>query len=115
MRLANPIVVAHDGFEGLAALRGEAGAPIVEHPCIVLLDLSMPRMGGIEFLEVLRADSVLTSTVVFVMTTSAEERDRLAAYKHHIAGYIVKKDLSNDGLAKAIEMLDHYWRVVELP
>jgi CheY-like chemotaxis protein len=115
MRLANTLLVARDGVEGLTMIRGEGGQEPLERPYIVLLDLSMPRMGGIEFLEVLRADPQLTSTVVFVMTTSAEERDRVAAYKHHIAGYIVKHDLSSDGLSKAIDMLDHYWRVVELP
>jgi CheY-like chemotaxis protein len=115
MRLANPLLVARDGIEGLAILRGQGDLPALDRPYIVLLDLSMPRMGGIEFLEALRADPVLTGTVVFVLTTSAEEGDRVAAYQRHVAGYIVKSDLSGEGLSKAIDMLDHYWRVVELP
>jgi len=115
MKLANTLLVARDGLEGLAILQGAGGTPPLARPYIVLLDLNMPRMGGIEFLEVLRADADLTGTVVFVLTTSAEERDRVAAYEQHVAGYIVKQHLDNDGLSKAIDMLDHYWRVVELP
>jgi len=115
MRLANTLLLARDGVEALELMRGSNGSTRLEPPYIVMLDLSMPRMGGIEFLEVLRADAGLTSTIVFVLTTSAEERDRVAAYKHHVAGYIVKQDIGGDGLSKAIDMLDHYWRVVELP
>ena len=115
MRLANTLLIARDGVDGLDMLRGADGRAALERPYIVLLDLNMPRMGGIEFLEVLRADPVLTGTVVFVLTTSAEERDRVAAYQKHVAGYIVKQDLGGEGLSKAIDMLDHYWRVVELP
>ena len=115
MKLANPLLIARDGIEGLAMMRGEEGRERIETPYIILLDLNMPRMGGIEFLEVLRADPTLTGTVVFVLTTSAEERDRVAAYEQHVAGYIVKQDIGSDGLSRAIDMLDHYWRVVELP
>ena len=68
-RIANPFVVVRDGVEALAALRGERG-PLVPHPFLVLLDVNMPRMNGIEFLEALRADPVLSRTVVFVLTTS---------------------------------------------
>jgi CheY-like chemotaxis protein len=114
LRLANDLIVAHDGVAALELLRGSAGEPL-PRPYIVLLDLNMPRMGGLEFLETLRADAGLTDAVVFVMTTSAEERDRVAAYRSHVAGYIVKGDLSSDGLLAAIDMLDRYWRVVELP
>ena len=114
LRLANEVVVARDGIEGLDALRGN-GRPPLEPPFIVLLDLNMPRMGGIEFLEVIRADAKLADTVIFVLTTSAEEIDRVAAYRNHVAGYIVKQDLDGDGLLGAIDMLDRYWRVVALP
>jgi CheY-like chemotaxis protein len=114
VRLANDMVVARDGIEALDTLRGN-GRPPLERPFIVLLDLNMPRMGGIEFLEVMRADAELADTVIFVLTTSAEEIDRVAAYRNHVAGYIVKPDLSGDGLLKAIDMLDRYWRVVALP
>jgi CheY-like chemotaxis protein len=114
LRLANEMVVTRDGIEALDLLRGN-GRPALERPFIVLLDLNMPRMGGIEFLEVIRADAALNDAVVFVLTTSAEERDRVDAYRNHVAGYIVKQELSSGGLLDAIDMLDRYWRVVELP
>jgi len=80
----------------------------------VLLDLNMPRMGGIEFLAELRADPSLRRTIVFVMTTSAAEEDRLRAYEKNIAGYVVKHRLGQSFL-ESISMLEHYWRVIEFP
>jgi len=65
----------------------------LEKPYIILLDLNMPRMSGIEFLEVIRHDDALRDTVVFVLTTSKADEDRTAAYKKHVAGYIVKSDV----------------------
>jgi CheY-like chemotaxis protein len=114
LRVANELVVTRDGIDALDVLRG-IGRPALERPFIVLLDLNMPRMGGIEFLEVMRADANLADAVVFVLTTSAEEIDRVAAYRNHVAGYIVKQQLGGDGLLEAIDMLDRYWRVVALP
>jgi CheY-like chemotaxis protein len=67
LKIANPIVEAHDGIEALACLRGENGFEKVPSPCLVLLDLNMPRMGGIEFLDELRRDPLLRRTLVFVI------------------------------------------------
>jgi CheY-like chemotaxis protein len=111
LKILNPIVRARDGVEALELLR-TPGA--VERPYLILLDLNMPRMNGIEMLAALRADSALSSAVVFVLTTSEDDRDKLAAYAQNIAGYIVKKQVG-DGFTQVMEMLDHYWRVVELP
>lgn len=113
LRIANPLQVASDGLEALALLRGEAG-PAIAQPCIVLLDLNMPRMGGIEFLRELRADPRLRSTVVFVLTTSAAEEDRVRAYELNVAGYVLKHSPAHSFM-EAIQMLEHYWRIVELP
>ena len=74
----------------------------------------MPRMSGLEFLEEIRGDPELETAVVFVLTTSLDEEDRLQAYRKHVAGYILKSD-PGDSFLKAVTMLDHYWRVVELP
>ena len=112
LRLANPRSRVHDGIEALELLRAKDGA--LPEPRLVLLDLNMPRMDGLEFLAELRADPDLSHTVVFVLTTSAADEDRLAAYKHNIAGYIVKSDLAN-GFMDVVELLSVYWRVVELP
>jgi CheY-like chemotaxis protein len=73
LKIGNPVIEAHNGIEALQHLRGENGYEKVSEPLLILLDLNMPRMGGIEFLEELRRDPVLHSTLVFVMTTSAAE------------------------------------------
>lgn len=110
MRIANPIVRAKDGIEALEILQDED----IQRPYLILLDLNMPRMGGIDFLKILRSNSSLESSVVFVLTTSKDDADQLAAYKHHVAGYIIKENL-DDGFEQLVKMLDHYWRLVELP
>jgi CheY-like chemotaxis protein len=114
LKIANPVVVAHNGIEALDRLRGQNGHPKVPSPCLVLLDLNMPRMGGVEFLDRLRRDEALRSTLVFVMTTSGAEEDRTRAYNMNIAGYVLKHRPGQSFL-EAISMLEHYWRVIEFP
>lgn len=114
LKIANPKIFARDGVEGLEYLRGEGGKDKLKAPYIILLDLNMPRMTGLEFLEEIRSDPELERSVVFVLTTSNDDRDRVSAYQKHVAGYIVKSDPAS-GFMEAITMLDHYWRVVELP
>lgn len=110
MKIANPIIRAKDGVEALEILHhGD-----IEHPYLILLDLNMPRMGGLELLKKLRSDTSLETSVVFVLTTSKDDEDKLAAYKQHIAGYIIKENLDT-GFDELVKMLDHYWRLVELP
>jgi CheY-like chemotaxis protein len=112
LKIGNPVIEAHNGIEALQHLRGENGYEKVSEPLLILLDLNMPRMGGIEFLEELRRDPVLHSTLVFVMTTSAAEEDRRLAYQKNVAGYVLKNRLGQSFL-EAIGMLEHYWRVIE--
>ena len=114
LKIANPITEAKDGIEAFEILRGVNGHVPIPRPLIILLDLNMPRMGGMEFLDELRKDPNLHRCVVFVMTTSADEQDRMRAYDKNVAGYVLKHDLSRSFL-DAIAMLQHYWRVVELP
>jgi CheY-like chemotaxis protein len=110
LKLLNPLYRAKDGVEALELLRnGE-----VPSPYIILLDINMPRMNGIEFLEVLRADPNLTHSVVFILTTSKSDEDILAAYREHVAGYLLKQRMDSDFL-QVVGLLDHYWRVIELP
>lgn len=113
-RIVNPIHVAKDGVEALDMLRGENGHEKVPRPYVVMLDLNMPRMGGLEFLTEIRADAQLKDSLVFVLTTSGNESDKQAAYGLNIAGYLVKSEVG-PGFLKAIALLDHYWRVVEFP
>ncbi len=112
--VANPIYRARDGLEALDALRGTGARDAISRPLVVLLDLRMPRMGGLKFLEELRRDPDIADTVVFMLTTSSDQNDRLAAYRHHVAGYIVKSQLEHD-LGGLIELLEAYWKVVEFP
>lgn len=113
-KIGNPILVAKDGIEALEMLRGEKGRARVTSPCLILLDLQMPRMNGIEFLTEIRKDPALRPLIVFVLTTSKDEEDRVNAYKFNVAGYIVKSDAGN-GFLNLVTMLEHYWKIVELP
>lgn len=112
-KIANTITVARDGVEAFKLLRGNGEAGL-NRPNLVLLDLNMPRMNGIEFLQKLRQDDRYNDTVVFVLTTSAAEEDRIESYRQHIAGYMVKSDVG-PSFKKAVTMLEHYWTTVVLP
>lgn len=113
-RIANPIEVVQDGILALEKLRGENGVEKLKRPYLILLDLNMPRMNGIEFLQNLRNDPELHDSLVFVLTTSDADRDKLAAYAQHIAGYLVKSNVGAD-FVNLVNMIDHYWRYVEFP
>ncbi|ABS09945.1 MULTISPECIES: response regulator [Shewanella] len=111
LRLLNPLVRARDGIEALAIL---TSLDTIKGPYLILLDLNMPRMNGFEFLERIRSDPSLSSSVVFMLTTSSTDEDRMKAYSHHVAGYMVKTDIK-DGFNNIFNMLEGYWRIVELP
>lgn len=110
MRILNPMTRVRNGLEALEALNTDS----VAKPRIVLLDLHMPKMSGIEFLEHIRNDDTLHDTIVFVLTTSKSEEDMTAAYKQNIAGYIVKTELDTS-FQQLVNLLTSYWRVIELP
>jgi len=106
----NEIIVASNGIEGLGKLR-DASVP---RPRIILLDINMPRMGGMEFLEQARKDPNLHSSIIFVLTTSNAEEDRRSAYRHNVAGYILK-DPKNEGFIDVVDLFKCYSNVVEFP
>lgn len=109
--IRNPLWVAGNGLDALEMLRqGE----IPRDRRLVLLDLNMPRMSGIEFLRELRADEELRLTPVVVLTTSDAERDRVDAYKLNVAGYILKP-VTLPNFIEAMATLNKYWTLVELP
>jgi len=109
--LRNPLFHADDGLVALEMLRGELLPPDRR---LVLLDLNMPRMSGIEFLAELRADPALRSTPVVVLTTSDAERDRVEVYNFHVAGYLLKpvRFLS---FVEIMSTLNRYWALMEMP
>jgi CheY-like chemotaxis protein len=113
-KIANPILRAVDGIEGLELLRGENGQEKPEKPFIVLVDLNMPRMDGFQFINALREDEQLHTTVAFVLTTSKSDTDKAKAYDLNVAGYIVKETAGHDFL-ELVSLVDNYWRLVELP
>ena len=112
--IVNELVVAKDGIEALDILRGTNDVEKISPPKIILLDLNMPRMNGLEFLEEIRNDKVLQSSIVFVLTTSNSDEDKCNAYKKNIAGYILKSNINNQFM-EAITMLNLYWKIVEFP
>ncbi len=109
-KLTNTIHVAQNGVEALELLR--KGTLPTRH--LVLLDLNMPRMNGIEFLRELRADPNLQATSVVVLTTSNEDRDRIEAYKLNVAGYLLKP-VTFPSFVDLMATLNKYWTLVELP
>ena len=110
-RIANPLFVANNGAEALDMLRS---GQIPDERRIVLLDLNMPRMNGLEFLRELRADAKLQSTVVVVLTTSNDERDKFDAYNLNVAGYLLKP-VTFVSFVEVMAALNKYWTLVELP
>ena len=113
-KIANPVHRASDGIEALEILRGLGGRQALTWPYLILLDINMPRMNGIEFLNELRKDSHLNDAIVFVLTTSNNDKDKLSAYDRNIAGYMLKSRAGEDFI-HLIEMLKFYWRYVEFP
>jgi CheY-like chemotaxis protein len=108
--ITNPLHITHNGVEALALLRS-GDIPMAP---IIILDINMPRMNGIEFLQELRQDPKLNRLSVFVMTTSNEDSDKIKAYKLNVAGYILKP-LSFEKFLSAVATLDKYWKLCVRP
>jgi len=113
-KIGNNIVRVRDGVEAMDALRGENGYTAIPRPYVILLDINMPRMNGLEFLRELRHDDSLNDSVVFMLTTSESEYDRNNAYRLHVAGYMNKTDVG-PGFLKAASLLDQYRITITLP
>ena len=113
MGLDNPVRTARDGEEALAILRGDGAEPL-RGQYLILLDLNMPRMNGIEFLEEIRRDPDLHRAIVFVLTTSNAENDRMAAYDRNVAGYMLKARAGLE-FERVISLINQYERNVEFP
>ena len=110
--IANSLHVAGNGLEALAMLRGEGTARLEPTPRIILLDLNMPKMNGIEFLQALRVDEALKPISVFVLTTSNHDQDKVAAYSFNVAGYILKP-VELVRFIEALKTLDRFWSLNE--
>ncbi|WP_437598634.1 response regulator [Sorangium sp. So ce590] len=109
--ISNPLWIAGNGVEALEILR--SGVIPVERR-LILLDLNMPKMNGIEFLRELRADPDLVATSVVVLTTSNDDRDKVGAFNLNVAGYLLKP-VTFLSFVELMAALNKYWRLVELP
>ena len=115
-KITNPLFVAGNGIEALAMLRNEDSSEprVPESRRLILLDLNMPKMNGLEFLQELRQDEVLKRSPVIVLTTSDEDKDRIEAYNLNVAGYILKP-VTFANFAEVMVALNKYWALCEMP
>lgn len=110
LRVTNRLVHVENGEEALAYLRD----PDQDLPCIILLDLNMPIMNGIEFLQAAKADPNLKRIPVIVLTTSEEQEDKVESFSLGIAGYM-RKPVDYRQFVETIRSIDAYWTISELP
>jgi CheY-like chemotaxis protein len=108
LKIANPLVIAGDGVEAWEML------PTLARPYLIITDLNMPRMNGIELLKKIRSSPEYRDSIVFALTTSNDEADKIAAYNLNVAGYMLKTDMGTS-FQRAISLIDNYWKVVEFP
>ena len=116
-KIANPLVVARDGVEALEYLFGDgkyAGRDPIDLPVVVLLDLKLPRLGGLEVLKRIREDARTKRVPVVVLTTSNEQQDLATAGDLHANSY-VRKPVDFDNFVAAARQIGLYWTVLNEP
>jgi CheY-like chemotaxis protein len=115
-KVVNPLFTVGNGKQALDFLKNQgdfSDSTIFLRPGLILLDLQMPVMNGIEFLEIVKADEDLKKIPIVVLTTSVEEKDRVESYSLHVAGYIVKP-VNFGGFNEAIKAINYYWALCEI-
>lgn len=113
--LSNPLHVACDGQEALDMLEGANGYTKLDPlPKVILLDINMPRLNGLEFLEIVRTRPELDTISIFMLTTSDSDRDIYSSYEKHVAGYIVKP-VDPPALINVIQTLGLFWSILSFP
>jgi CheY-like chemotaxis protein len=110
LNIKNQLVSAANGEEALEYLNNSDNSK----PCIILLDLNMPKMNGIEFLTIIKADETLKKIPVVVLTTSSQQQDIVESFKLSVAGYIVKS-VDYAEFTEAISTINLYWTLSKLP
>jgi CheY-like chemotaxis protein len=110
IRVTNPVINKENGEDALSYLRD----PASEKPCIILLDLNMPVMNGIEFLQVVKHDSQLRRIPVVVLTTSEEQQDKVSSFDLGVAGYMAKP-VDYRQFVEVMRSIDAYWTISEMP
>jgi len=114
LNITNPLHVVRDGQEAWDYLTECFDRRDLHTPSLVILDINMPRMNGLELLQKIRGDERMRQLIVFMLTTSNDEKDKFKAYDLNVAGYMLKTDMGR-GFQRAIELVDNYWRVIEFP
>ena len=115
--ISNRVAVARDGVEALDYLfarGGHAGRDVTDLPSLVLLDLKLPKLGGLEVLRQLRADRRTTCLPVVALTSSNEERDLMSSYESHVNSY-VRKPVDFAQFLETVQQLGNYWLVINQP
>jgi len=112
--ISSTITRAVDGVEAFEMLRGTDGRAKIPPPHILLVDLNMPRMNGIQFVRALREDAEFHPLIVFILTTSKRDEDRVDAYDLNVAGYITKQRAAEDFLT-LVNLVGIYDQIVEFP
>lgn len=110
LSIVNTLRIASDGVEALEFLMD----PRNDKPCLILLDMNMPRMGGIEFLREAKAREEIRSIPVIVLTGSTADKDRVESFYLGVAGYMIKPS-SYGQFLEMIRTIDLYWTMSELP
>jgi CheY-like chemotaxis protein len=110
LNVANPLAHTLNGKEAFEYLTGGGN----ERPCIILLDLNMPRMNGIEFMQVVKVDDKLKKIPIVVLTTSREERDKVESFRLGVAGYMLKS-IDYKDFVEVVRTISIYWTLSELP
>ncbi len=110
VKVLNPLEVAWNGEEALKYLRD----PEKPRPCVILLDINMPRMNGIEFLRERDAEDAIRSIPVVVLTSSDEEQDMIQSYSLGVAGYMLKP-VDYKRFVETIRVIDLYWTLSQFP
>ncbi|ARO87940.1 response regulator [Nitrosospira lacus] len=110
IHVTNPVVHLENGEEALLYLQD----PASEKPCIILLDLNMPIMNGIEFLQVVKHNDRLKRIPVIVLTTSEEQQDKMSSFNLGVVGYVVKP-VDYRRFVEVMRSIDAYWNISEMP
>lgn len=111
IKVSNRLLIAGNGEEGLQCLLASSEQ---EKPCIILLDLNMPKMNGIEFLQIVKIDERFKRIPVVVLTTSRNEQDRVESFDLGVAGYMVKP-VDYQQFVEVVRTINLYWTLSEFP
>lgn len=108
--ITNPLFCAYDGVEALEMLNNKDDKAAIPQPCLILLDINMPRMNGLELLQEIRNNKALKQNIAFILTTSNRNEDKVTAYNLNVAGYVLKENIG-----ALVQLLRNYCPINELP